>query len=104
MGEGVVGRELEDGPPASAPEVSVRLRGVTKRFGDLVAVRDVDLDLYRRRARLAACVLPPCRTALQCLHPPFSRGPRAEGSARRTGAQWRAQSGAAMRVRRAYRC
>jgi putative spermidine/putrescine transport system ATP-binding protein len=50
---GLAGRDLAAGavaPEAGAAtsEVSVRLRGVTKRFGDFVAVREVDLDVYRR--------------------------------------------------------
>jgi spermidine/putrescine transport system ATP-binding protein len=35
------------GPAASGAEPSVTLRGVTKRFGDFAAVRDMDLDIPR---------------------------------------------------------
>ena len=38
--------EARDNGPDGAPEVAVELAGVTKRFGEFVAVEDLSLDIY----------------------------------------------------------
>jgi lipooligosaccharide transport system ATP-binding protein len=80
------------------PEVLVRARGLTKRFGDFTAVDGIDFDLFRGEAfgflgpngagksstmRMLGCVSPPTAGELTILH----------GDPVRDGAQIRARLG-----------